>query len=324
MRILVSGGAGLIAAGVIRELLAAEHHLRVLSRKADRGPRNFPAAIETFAADFASHDRLVAAITDCGAVVHLATVAKEQPPDITYQKINVDGTRHLLEAAAQAGAPYFIHLSALGADRGASRLQKSRRLAEELVQGYAGPWLILRPAHVYGPGDDKISLLLKLLRVVPAIPVASGGDQPLQPLWYADLGAVIAQAVAHRGPTGKILALAGPEVTTINEIFDRLAKILGRTPTRLAAAVWLARFGAIAGEALGGTGKELLEHLGLGVSTAAAQLKARAGENVISDPAQNALLTEFRLAPTPLQEGLELVNEALSEQTHDHGVTFAS
>src|SRR5699024_4353138 len=112
---------------------------------------------------------------------------------------NIEGTRLLLAAAEAAGAPFFVFISSLGADEGESDYHRSKRAAESLVRAYRGRWLILRPGNVYGPGDETISMLLKMLRTLPAVPVIDDGEQPFQPVWFADLGEAIAHAFADPG-----------------------------------------------------------------------------------------------------------------------------
>ncbi len=320
MKILVTGGTGVIGNGAIPALLRAGHGVRLLTRHASKDVRGFPEGVEAFEADLGNAEELVSAAEGCDAIVHIAGIVDETPPEVTFQKVNVDGTRRLLAAATEAGVGRFVYLSSLGAERGESDYHRSKREAEALVQTFPGEWLILRPGNVYGPGDETVSMLLKMMRTLPAVPMVDNGEQRFQPLWYMDLGAAIAQAVDRDIPEERILELAGEEVTTTTQVLDRLAAITECNPSRLEVPAWLARVGADAMESFGAAGKRLLQRAGVAAPINTAKLGMLLEENVIRDGRENALVTVFEISPTSLQDGLEMLADMLPEQLPGDGV----
>ncbi len=320
MKILVTGGTGVVGAATIPALLLAGHQVRLLSRHADRDAGGFPGGVEPFVADIADPQPLRSAVAGCECVVHIAGIVDEVPPEITFERLNVDGTRHLLAAATAGGAPYFIYLSSLGAERGESDYHRSKRDAEALVREYCGNWLILRPGNVYGPGDEVLSMLVKMVRTLPAIPVVDDGEQPFQPIWHADLAAAIARAVDDRSLAGRTLELSGVDVTTTNDVLARFSAITGREPSRLAIPAWLARVGTEMLASLGALGQKLQQRAKVPAPLNRAKLSMLLEGSVIADPAENALTEVFHLTPTPLQDGLEMLADALPEQLPGDGV----
>lgn len=320
MKILVTGGTGVIGTGAVPALLRAGHEVRLLSRHADREAPKFPAGVEAYVADIADPQPLRGAVAGCDAVVHIAGIVDEQPPEITFEKANVEGTRELLRAATAEGTPYFVFISSLGAERGGSEYHQSKFRAEALVRQYAGPWLILRPGNVYGPGDETVSMLLKMVRTLPAVPIVAGGDQPFQPLWYADFAAAIAQAVERRALAGQTLECAGPEVTTTDDVLTRLADVTGKAPARVPVAAWVAQVGAQALDALGGLGKKLLQRAKIEPPVNTAKLTMLLEGSVIENEGRNAMRTTFDVTLTPLQAGLEVLADLLPEQLPGEGV----
>ncbi len=320
MKILVTGGTGVLGTAAVPALLRAGHTVRLLSRHAEHDARSFPDGVEAFAADVGEPGQLAQAAEGCEVVLHLAGIVEEEPPEVTFEKVNVDGTRYLLASSARAGAPFFIYVSSLGAERGESAYHQSKRRAESLVRAYAGPWLILRPGDVYGPGDETISTLLKMLRGLPAVPVVARGDQPFQPLWFADLGQVFVQAVERRELAGQALELAGRDVTTTEDVLRRLEEITGCERPRLAWPVWLTEVGVQAIEAFGATGRKVLRRAGLDSPLNSSTLTMLLETSVIDDPGHNALVTVFSVEPTPLDEGLRMLADLQPEQTPGAGV----
>ena len=170
MRILVTGGTGVIGAGAIPELLKAGHQVRLLSRGAQSAASEFSGEVEPFPADVSDPDSLRGAAEGCEVVVHITGIVDEHRPEVTYEKINVAGTVNMRDEASRAGVRRFVFLSSLGADTGSSEYHKSKLLAEERVKEFPREWLILRPGNVIGPGDDVVSMLLKMVRIFPVVP----------------------------------------------------------------------------------------------------------------------------------------------------------
>jgi len=320
MKILVTGGTGVIGTGAVPALLRGGHQVRLLSRHADREAPKFPEGVEAYVADIADPRPLRGAVAGCDVVIHIAGIVDEAPPEITFEKANVEGTREMLRAATAEGAPYFVFISSLGAERGASAYHQSKFAAEQLVRQYEGPWVILRPGSVYGPGDETISTLLKMVRTLPAVPLVEAGEQPFQPLWYADFAQAIAQVVERPGLAGQTLECAGTEVTTTDEVLARLADVTGKNPTRVPLAAWVARMGAQALDALGGLGKKLMQRAKIEPPVNTAKLTMLLEGSVIENAGRNAMETTFDVTLTPLQGGLETLAEMLPEQLPGEGV----
>lgn len=252
MKVLVTGGTGVVGAAAVRSLLAAGHSVRLFSRHAKKDAERWQGSdVTSKEGSVADASQVAGAAEGCDAVLHIAGIVEERPPQITFDAVNVGGTRNLLAEAEMAGVKRFVHVSSLGADQGASAYHRSKLEAEELVRRFPGDWLILRPGNVYGPGDEVLSYLLQVVRTAPAVPVIDGGDQPFQPLHAEDLGAALAAAVTRTDLSRQVLLLAGPEVTSTQDVLDRLARLTGRDPVRLPVPGVLAALGAQAASLLG-------------------------------------------------------------------------
>jgi NADH dehydrogenase len=234
---------------------------------------------------------------------------EESPPALTYETVNVEGTRNIVREAERCRVGRFIYVSSLGAEAGTSPYHRSKRRAEEIVRGFAGGWIILRPGNVYGPGDDVISLMLTLVRTLPAVPVIGTGDDKFQPIWVDDLVAAIAESVRRTDLHGRVLELAGEEKTSLNEILDKLTEITGRTVAR----VPIPRF-------LASAGLSMATFVGARMPVNESQLTMLSEGNVIRTPGTNALTGVFHIKPTPLDSGLRKLADSQPEQTPDKGV----
>jgi NADH dehydrogenase len=298
-------------------LLQHGHEVRLLSRHAAEAAAEYPHGVQPVTAAIDDTDALLVAAHGCDAVLHVAGILTEEPPELTYENVNVRGTADLLKAAAENGAPYFVFVSSLGADRGSSDYHRSKRRAEELVRAYPGPWVIARPGNIYGPGDETVSTLLKLVRAFPAVPVVGEADQEFQPLRCHDFGEALACLVERRELAWQTLELAGPETTTTADLLRRIGDITGRRPMRVPVPAMLARAGTGFVEWIGG--EKALAALGLAPPINTPKLQLLLEETLV--PAlRNALTTVFGIEPTPLDDGLAMLADALPEQTPAQGV----
>ena len=309
LSVLVTGGTGVVGQSAVTELLNRGHHVRLLSRNALEDAAQWGDRVEPWPASVSEPEKLTGCADGQDVILHVAGIVAESPPDVTFKSVNVDGTSNLIREAERARVGRLIYVSSLGADRGESDYHRSKREAEDLVRKFHGGWIILRPGNVYGPGDDVISLILNMVRTLPAIPVIDGGDDRFQPIWVDDLARAIGDAVERPDLHGRILELAGNEVTNMTEIVDRLASITGRDPVHVPVPSFLA-----------GAASSVAEMLGASLPVNESQLTMLREGNVIDAPGANALTAVFRIEPTGLEEGLKKLADSQPEQLPQEGI----
>jgi uncharacterized protein YbjT (DUF2867 family) len=308
MKVLVTGGTGVVGHAAVTEILAGGHTVRLLSRNAVEDARQWPGGVEPWPASIGDQNELRGCAEGCDLVIHAAGIM-EEAGSLTYETINVDGTRSILREAERCKVGRFIYVSSLGAETGDSPYHRSKRRAEDIVRNFAGGWIILRPGNVYGPGDEVVSLLLTVVRTFPVVPVIGTGEDKFQPIWVEDLAAVLSECVRRTDLHGRVLEVAGEEKTCLNDLLDRMSQITGRSPARIPIPPFLASAGATVAGLLGA-------RLPINES----QLMMLNEGNVIETPGGNALTGVFHVAPTSLDSGLRKLADALPEQTPDKGV----
>jgi uncharacterized protein YbjT (DUF2867 family) len=302
MRILVTGGTGVIGEGAIPELIARGHQIRLFSRHAEEDARQWPGT-EPTAGSVTDDESLRGVAGGCDAVLHIAGIAQEDPPDVTFAAVNVEGTRLVIEEAERAGAGRFVFVSSLGADIGDSDYHRSKRAAEELVRASGLRWTIVRPGNVYGPGDEVISTILKMVRTLPAVPVIDGGEHAFQPVWHEDLAKILAATIERDDLDGKTLEAVGPDTTTTNDLLTRFARITGREPARIPLPMALAQLAA-----------SLSSIIDLPIDEN--KLTMLKEENVLRGKDASTVLG---ITTTPLDQGLEALAEAIPEAVPEEG-----
>jgi uncharacterized protein YbjT (DUF2867 family) len=310
MKILVTGGTGVVGAGTVTELLRCGHSVVLVARHAAADARQWEEGVVPWPGDVADAGAIRGAADGCDAVLHMVGIVEETPPDATFRRVNVGGTANMLAEAERAGVSRFVFVSSLGAPRGESGYHRSKQEAEALVRGFRGNWTICRPGNVYGPGDEQISVLLRLVRgPSPVVPKIGWGDQPFQPLWWEDAARALANVVARSDLARGELDLAGADVTSQNDLLARLGRITGREILSVPVPDFVASLGA-----------KIVSAIGWDLAFNDEQLTMLREGNVIPAGQPNALTDTLHLVPTPLDVGLRRLADLQPEQLPAGGI----
>lgn len=270
--------------------------------------RQWPAGVEALDGSVAEPDTIRGAAHGCAAVIHMAGVVTESG-NATFERVNVEGTRNVVREAERAGAVRLVYISSLGADRGASDYHKSKLEGERIALASSLDTTVLRLANVYGPGDEIISLLTKMIRILPIVPAIDGGDDAFQPMWVGDAAKAIAACMERRDLGGRALDVAGPDRTSMNDLIGRLRDITGRTPLTIPVTGGMTVAGA-----------KIASAIGVDVPIDQGQITMLEEGNLIEDARGNSLTSELGVEPTSLTDGLKLLADSLPEQLPDNGI----
>ncbi len=202
-RVLITGGAGALGSEMAHLLTRQGYCVRVMSRRSR--PVTQPAEIEWAQADLGTGVGISEAVAGVDTIVHAATNF------ISSGKVDVAGTKRLLDAARAADVSHVLYVSIVGIERTPFIYYQKKLKAEALVQESGIPWSIQRAAQFY-PFIDV------LLRVFIHWPVALlPTDFQSQPMDIREAAEhMVASVIA--GPGGRLPDIGGPEVRTLGDL----------------------------------------------------------------------------------------------------------
>lgn len=233
-RIFVTGATGFVGHVVVRTLLAQGFLVRCLVRQGSEAALKGFESIDRVPGDVLDPGSLAASVEGCAAVIHLVGIIREhRARGITFDRLHTEATANMLALAHQAGVKRYVHMSAAGARPGAvSRYHQSKWQAEEVVRASALDWTIMRPSLIFGPGDEFVSVLARMVRRLPVVPVLGDGQYRLQPVAVEQVAEGFARSLRLPAAVGQTYEVGGPEARRFVDILDQIGAALGVSRVR--------------------------------------------------------------------------------------------
>lgn len=263
-KILITGGTGFLGAEIVRRLTdAGARNLRVMASRVPDWMKE--SGVEPMLGSVTSRENVAAAVANVSVVLHLAgKVSRNNDDAAVMNKIHVEGTRLLCEAAKIAGVQTMVLASSSGTiavsedpeeidetypqpvdviSRWAYYSSKyyQERTALENFDGDGRKLVILNPTLLLGPGDERLSstkVVLDFLgRKIPYCP--SGG---LSVVDNRDVAKAFINSIEKGRHKEKYLLGSGN--MTFADFFGRLSRLSGISPPMLRVPKKIAVAGA--------------------------------------------------------------------------------
>jgi len=111
MNILVTGGTGFVGENLTKKLLNKSNKLRCLIRKSSITENMQKLGVEIIEGDISNYNSLDKATKNIDIVYHCAELVTDWAPINQFVRINLDGTRNLIEASIKNKVKKFIYIS---------------------------------------------------------------------------------------------------------------------------------------------------------------------------------------------------------------------
>lgn len=221
--VTVFGGGGFVGRYVVQALCAAGARVRVAVRHTRIAEHVKPLGnlgqVSLAACDITKPATVANALVGADMAVNLVGAFDN------LDAIQRQGAANVAEAAAKAGLSALVHMSAIGADAASeAEYGRSKSGGEAAVRAAFPAATILRPSIIFGREDQFINRFAGLIRVLPIVPVI-GADTKFQPVFVGDVARAVVAAL--KGPGGQLFELGGPQVFSMLQLNEWIAKATG-------------------------------------------------------------------------------------------------
>lgn len=243
-RILVTGATGFLGGVVTRQLSDnGTCQIRVLARNPKRIPRvsDLPQ-VEVMMGDIIDLPAVRSAMKDVDIVIHVAASLGGSLEEQTLA--NVEGTRHLAQAAVESGVKRFVHVSTISVygyrnrtnvtedmpyDPGADAYHVTKVKAEQVLKQIANdhdmPYSIIRPSMIYGPYSNAWTK--EMFKVAKRGVWIGDGSGSAFPIYVDDVARLCLIASVHPQAVGKAFNCTPDPSPTWREFLGEYAKLAG-------------------------------------------------------------------------------------------------
>ncbi len=268
MKVFVTGALGFIGRALLERYRAAGAEVGGVDRIAEPD-------LGVVAGDVVDPSPWQDRLDGCDLVFHTAAVVSNVASEEAFWRVNVLGTRRLLEAAAAAGVGRFVHLSSVAAygfdfPDGVDETHPLRpngnhyvdtKVASEQVvlQAHAAAEIacsIVRPADVYGPGSRPWTVLpVEMIRAGRFL-LPEGGEGIFSPVYVDNLVDGLEAVGGREEASGHVFILGDGVGVSTNEFFGHYTRMLGSGPIRTLPTPLATAGAALFGTALKALGRE--------------------------------------------------------------------
>jgi len=253
----LSGATGFVGSSLTRELLKQGWKTHILVREDSSHDEIEGLPVTIHRGDLTDRQSVMAAIPEqADAVFHVGASTNFWSRNNAFQnRVNIDGTQNMLDAAATAKVKRFIHTSSFTTwgfsqselseaserttDTDWINYVRSKHLAEESVlqttrvRGMDA--VILNPAHILGPGDqNNWSRMIRMVYQGKLFAAPPGGGN------FCDVREIAKAHVQafHQGRTGEKYLLGG-EYADFTEVVRIVGEVLDKRVPGRAAPAWI-------------------------------------------------------------------------------------
>ncbi len=247
-RLLVTGATGLVGSHVAEQGRQRGLNVRALVRRGSRVELLQQWGVEIVEGDLDQPESLRKASQGVSVVVHCAAKVGDWGPTDEYRKVNVEGTRALLDAVlAEKSLKRWVQISSLGVYEGRDHYGTDETTepstvgidgytltkveSELLVLDYMRkrqlPGVILRPGFIYGPRDRTV--LPRLMEKLDSGKFAYLGnnDKLLNNTYVGNLCEAIWLAISRDDVVGEVFNIHDPRPVSRKEFVETICENAG-------------------------------------------------------------------------------------------------
>lgn len=225
--ISITGANGFIGKEFVKSLSKKNKKIRCLALEGEDTTELERYGVEIVYGDILDKEILVSLVSDSECVVHLAAIVTSNDIERMY-KINVEGTRNIVEACRKNKIKHILFTSSIAAvANNLGPYGKSKIEAERIIRESGLDYTILRPTLVYGKKGQEFNELVNTIKKLPVIPLIGGAKGKKNPVYVGDLAELIVRIVYSKNSINKIYEIGGAEEINFAELVSLISRELG-------------------------------------------------------------------------------------------------
>jgi nucleoside-diphosphate-sugar epimerase len=252
----VTGASGFTGSYLCKALVEKKYNVKALVRKNSNRENLENLDIQFIEADLADPDSIKGKIKDTDIVFHIAALYRQEgvSKDL-FTKVNLDGTRIMLEESIASGVKRFVHCSTVGVQgeisnppateeapyKPGDHYQISKMAGEKLALSYFNEGkingVVVRPVGIYGPGDTRFLKLFKHIYKGNFKMIGNGNV-----LYHLTFVEDLVQGIILAGETPtasrQIYTIGGSEYLPLTDLANMIAQILDKPISKIHIPLW--------------------------------------------------------------------------------------
>jgi dihydroflavonol-4-reductase len=264
MKIFITGATGFIGTHLIEALNGKGHTLTCLVRKSSTTKTCKKYGCELVYGDVTDKASVLSGMRGCNWVINLANIYSLWEPDPSiYSKVNIEGTRNVMEAALETEVKKVVHISTIAIfgnskdspitenslpgtirySRYAETKYQGEKIAWDLYEKKHLPLVVLYPVSVLGPGDTKATGQYIELLVKRKMPALAFTYSKLTFVNVKNVAEAIVKAIEKPNNIGEKY-IVGKEQLTVGELSKMISDLAGVPLPKIELPGWLALLSA--------------------------------------------------------------------------------
>jgi nucleoside-diphosphate-sugar epimerase len=252
----VTGASGFSGSYLCKALLEKKYNVKALVRKNSNRENLENLDIQFIEANLADPDSIKGKIKDTDIVFHIAALYRQEgvSKDM-FTKVNLEGTRIMLNESITSGVKRFVHCSTVGVQgeisnppatenapyKPGDHYQVSKMEGEKLALSYFNEGkidgVVVRPVGIYGPGDTRFLKLFKHIYKGNFKMIGKGNV-----LYHLTFIEDLVQGIILAGETPtasrQIYTIGGNEYLPLTDLANMIAQILDKPISKIHIPLW--------------------------------------------------------------------------------------
>ncbi len=267
--VAVTGATGFVGRHVVQKLVDHGYGVRALYRDQQKAIDALPVdGVTPVRGDVFDRGAMEELVSGCDAIVHLVGIRLEVGRSITYERMHVEATQRVIDAAQKQCVWRLVHMSALGVrPESRAEYQTSKFRAETLVRRSPLDWTIFRPSLIVGAGGEFNALVEgwatghepphKFMpyffrnQALPGELTLSGRAQPVH---VDDVARAVVESIDCEDASGEVYELGGPDAMNWIDLLNTMKQFVPRANPKIkpkGVSGEFAHYGALAAQKLG-------------------------------------------------------------------------